>query len=53
MGWHSSVDYQSFSRKRDPCKTFFIVIGHVFIVGVVYELVGAALLSTLPTLTYQ
>jgi hypothetical protein len=39
-----------FHEKGGPLKTFFIIIGHVFIVTVVYELVGAALLSTLPTL---
>jgi hypothetical protein len=39
-----------FHEKGGPWKTFFIIIGHVFIVTMVYELVSAALLSTLPTL---
>jgi hypothetical protein len=39
-----------FNEKGGPWKTFFIIIGHVFIVTVVYELAGAALFSTLPIL---
>jgi len=39
-----------FNEKGGPWKTFFIIIGHVFIVTVVYELASAALFSTLPTL---
>jgi hypothetical protein len=39
-----------FNEKGGPWKTFFIIIGHVFIVTVVYELTSAALFSTLPTL---
>jgi len=39
-----------FHEKGGPWTTFFIIIGHVFIVTVVYELANAALFSTLPTL---
>jgi len=39
-----------FHEKGGPWTTFFIIIGHVFIVTVVYELLSAALFSTLPTL---
>jgi len=39
-----------FHEKGGPWTTFFIIIGHVFIVTVVYELASAALFSTLPTL---
>jgi len=39
-----------FNAKGGPWKTFFIIIGHVFIVTVVYELASAALLLTLPAL---
>jgi len=39
-----------FHEKGGPWTTFFIIIGHVFIVTVVYELASAALFSALPTL---
>ena len=39
-----------FHEKGGPWTKFFIIIGHVFIVTVVYELASAALFSTLPTL---
>jgi len=39
-----------FHEKGGRRTTFFIIIGHVFIVTVVYELASVALLLTLPTL---
>ena len=39
-----------FHEKGGQWTTFFIIIGHVFIVTVVYDLAIAALFSTLPTL---
>jgi len=39
-----------FHEKGGPWTKFFIIIGHVFIVTVVYELVSVALFSLLPTL---
>jgi len=39
-----------FHEKGGPWTAFFIIIGHVFIVTVVYELASAALFSILPTL---
>jgi len=41
---------RAFREKGGPWTTFFIIIGHVFSVIMVYMLASAALLSTLPAL---
>ncbi len=39
-----------FREELGPWTTFFVIIGHVFSVTIVYALAGAAVLSTLPAL---